>query len=121
VIRGLAVGDITSRDWWRVLFREAVQGLVLGSLLAVLGVLRVFLAGDGWGLASVIAPTILCIVMMGCIVGGMLPILLNRVGLDPATSSTPFIATLVDVFGIIIYLTLARALLGAALSHLPAP
>jgi magnesium transporter len=119
VIRGLAVGDIASRDWWRVLFREAVQGLVLGSLLATLGVLRVFIAGDGWGLATVIAPTILCIVMMGCIVGGMLPILLHRVGLDPATSSNPFIATLVDVFGIVIYLTLAQGLLGEALSHVP--
>jgi magnesium transporter len=119
VIRGLAVGDIASRDWWRVLFREAVQGLVLGSLLATLGVLRVFIAGDGWGLATVIAPTILCIVMMGCIVGGMLPILLNRVGLDPATSSNPFIATLVDVFGIVIYLTLAQGLLGQALTRVP--
>ncbi len=58
--------------------------------------------------------------MMGCIVGGMLPILLNRVGLDPATSSNPFIATLVDVFGIVIYLTLAQGLLGQALSRVPA-
>lgn len=120
VIRGLAVGDISSRDWWRVLFRETVQGFVLGALLAALGVLRVFMAGDGWELAIVIGPTILCIVMMGCIVGGMLPILLNRVGLDPATSSTPFIATLVDVFGIVIYLTLAQSLLGQAFSQLPA-
>src|SRR5688572_8319767 len=81
VIRGLAVGDITMRDWWRVLGREVIQGLVLGFLLALLGVIRVMLAGDGWGLASVIAPTIMCIVLMGCVVGGMLPILLHRVGL----------------------------------------
>jgi magnesium transporter len=116
VIRGLAVGDITTRDWWRVLTREIVQGLVLGGLLAILGVIRVMVAGDGWGLASVIAPTIMCIVLMGCVVGGMLPILLHRVGLDPATSSNPFIATLVDVFGIVIYLTMARMFLNQVLA-----
>ncbi len=119
VIRGLAVGDIGIRDWWRVLVREAIQGVVLGTLLATLGVLRVFMAGDGWALAEVIFPTILCIVLMGCTVGGMLPIILRRVGLDPATSSNPFIATLVDVFGIVIYMTLARLLLGEAMSRVP--
>ena len=72
-------------------------------------------AVDGWGLAAVIAPTIMCIVLMGCVVGGMLPILLHRVWLDPATSSNPFIATLVDVFGIVIYLSMARLLLSEAL------
>jgi len=116
VIRGLAVGDISVRDWWRVLGREIVQGLVLGLLLATLGVLRVFVAGDGLALAAVIAPTIMCIVIMGCVVGGMLPIVLHRVGLDPATSSNPFIATLVDVFGIVIYLSMARLLLAGALA-----
>jgi magnesium transporter len=116
VIRGLAVGDIAMRDWWRVLIRELVQGLVLGGLLATLGLIRVFVAGDGWGLAAVIGPTILFIVLMGCVVGGMLPILLHRVGLDPATSSNPFIATLVDVFGIVIYLSLARLLLGGVVA-----
>jgi magnesium transporter len=121
VIRGLAVGDISIRDWWRVLMREVVQGLVLGGLLATLGLIRVFVAGDGWALAAVIGPTILFIVLMGCVVGGMLPILLHRVGLDPATSSNPFIATLVDVFGIVIYLSMARALLGHAVAHAPVP
>jgi magnesium transporter len=116
VIRGLAVGDITIRDWWRVLARELLQGLVLGGLLATLGVIRVFIAGDGWGLAAVIAPTIMCIVVMGCVVGGMLPILLHRVGLDPATSSSPFISTLSDVFGIVIYLSIARLLMSQVLA-----
>jgi magnesium transporter len=77
-------------------------------------VIRVLLAGDGWSIALVVALTLLGIVLMGCVVGGMLPILLHRVGLDPATSSNPFIATLVDVFGILIYLTLAKVVLGAA-------
>jgi magnesium transporter len=115
VIRGLAVGDIQSRDWWRVLRREFIQGLVLGLILAALGVLRVAIAGDGTNFAVLIGFTILCIVMMGCVVGGMLPLLLNRVGLDPATSSNPFIATLVDVLGILIYLSAAQWLMAGML------
>jgi len=115
VIRGLAVGDIQSRDWWRVLRREFVQGLVLGLMLAGLGVIRVAIAGDGVNFAGLIAFTILCIVMMGCVVGGMLPLLLNRLGLDPATSSNPFIATLVDVLGILIYLRAAEWLMSGVL------
>ncbi|HEY8945761.1 MAG TPA: magnesium transporter [Polyangiaceae bacterium] len=120
VIRGLAVGDIHTRDWWRVLGRELVQGLVLGSLLAVLGIARALLSGDGTEFAALIAGTILGIVVMGCVVGGMLPILLHRLGIDPATSSNPFIATLVDVFGIVIYLTLAQWLMADVLATAPA-
>lgn len=115
VIRGLAVGSIRSRDWLRVLRREFAQGVVLGLMLAGLGVLRVLIAGDGTQFAFLIALTILCIVMMGCVVGGMLPLLLNRLGLDPATSSNPFIATLVDVLGIVIYLRAAEWLMSSAL------
>ncbi len=116
VIRGLAVGDIQSRDWWRVLQREFIQGVVLGAMLGALGVLRVAIAGDGMSFAFLIAFTILCIVVMGCVVGGMLPLLLSRLGLDPATSSNPFIATLVDVLGIVIYLRAAQWLLAGALA-----
>jgi magnesium transporter len=111
VIRGLAVGDIAARDWHRVFGRELAQGALLGLMLAVLGVLRVVLAGGSWPFAGLIALTIVAIVVMGCVVGGMMPLLLHRVGVDPATSSTPFIATVVDVLGILIYLTLARWLL----------
>jgi len=110
VIRGLAVGDIESRDWWRVLTREVAQGLVLGLMLASFGVLRVILAGDPTKMVGLVAITLVAIVVMGCVVGGMMPLLLHRVGIDPATSSTPFIATLVDVLGIVIYLGLAQAL-----------
>jgi len=111
VIRGLAVGDITTRDWHRVLAREMAQGITLGLVLAVFGVLRALIAGDGHQMAGVIALTIIGIVLMGCVVGGMMPLFLHRLGLDPATSSTPFIGTLVDVLGIIIYLGLSQLLL----------
>ncbi|MCC6213983.1 MAG: magnesium transporter [Polyangiaceae bacterium] len=113
VIRALATGDIEARDWHRVLLRELAQGLILGSMLAALGATRVLASGDGLELALVVAATLVCIVVMGCVVGGMMPLALSRLGLDPATSSTPFIATLVDVLGIVIYLGLATLLLEA--------
>lgn len=118
IIRGLAVGDIETRDWWRVLSRELTQGIVLGCLLGAVGALRVVMGGESPTFAILVASTLIFIVVMGCVVGGMMPILLNRLGLDPATSSTPFIATLVDVLGILIYLGLANWLLvqtGAAM------
>ena len=117
VIRGLAVGDIRGRDWWRVLAKELGQGVALGLLLAVLGLLRVLMGGGTMGFAWLIAGTIVAIVVMGCVVGAMMPLILNKAGADPATSSTPFIATLVDVFGILIYLSLARWLLAEALAR----
>lgn len=111
VIRGLAVGDIQSGDWWRVLLRELGQGLTLGLLLAAFGVLRVLLAGDGTAFAVLISFVIVSIVTAGCVIGAMLPLLLHRLGVDPATSSGPFIATLSDVVGIVVYLATARWLL----------
>jgi magnesium transporter len=121
VIRALAMGQIGKGDWWRVLLREIAQGLVLGAMLAVFGVARVLVAGDGVAVAAVIALTILGIVLMGCIVGSMMPILLSRARIDPATSSTPFIATLVDVLGIVIYLGLAQLLLLGASAAVSPP
>ncbi|MCA9644519.1 MAG: magnesium transporter [Myxococcales bacterium] len=111
VTRGLAVGDVHHRDWWRVLARELSQGLILGGTLGAVGALRVVVAGENSTFALLVAVTLVSIVVMGCVVGGMMPLLLSRIGLDPATSSTPFIATLVDVLGIMIYLGLARWLL----------
>lgn len=111
VIRGLAVGDIESADWWRVMTRETSQGLLLGLCLATVGVARAFLSGDPIEMAGLVAVTIIVIVVMGCLVGGLMPLLLHRLGVDPATSSTPFIATLVDVLGIAVYLGLARLVL----------
>lgn len=114
IIRGLAVGEIESKDWGRVLLRELVQGLALGSSLAALGVARAWFGGDGLEMATLIGTTIVAIVTLGCITGAMMPLLLHRLGLDPATSSTPFIATLVDVLGIVVYLTLSLWLLSEA-------
>lgn len=114
VIRALAVGEVTLGDWWRVMRREIVCGLMLGGALAAIGFLRIY----GWSLVNVgtygeypfllactVAAALVGIVLWGTLVGSMLPILLKRLGADPATSSTPFVATLVDVTGLVIYFT----------------
>ena len=120
IIRGMAVGEIGLRDWYRVMVREMVQGLLLGLVLALIGVVRVMLWGDGLSFAVLIGVSLVAISVMGCTVGGMLPLFIRRLGLDPATSSAPFIASLVDVFGILIYFSFARVLLAnviAAAGH----
>jgi magnesium transporter len=111
IIRGLAVGEVKLSDWPRVMARELGQGLVLGLILATVGMLRVLMWGDGPLFAILVGSTLISIVIMGCVVGSMLPLALRRVGFDPATSSTPFIASLVDVLGIIIYFNLAQLIL----------
>jgi magnesium transporter len=108
IIRGLAVGDIKTNDWGRVFRRELGQGLVLGLMLASIGMVRVAMWGDGRGFMFTIGATLIAIPLMGCTVGSMLPLFLRRVGVDPATSSTPFIATLIDVLGIIVYFNVAN-------------
>jgi magnesium transporter len=119
MIRGLAVGNVRSGDWARVLGREVLQGVVLGVLLSGVAVGRAFMEGDSPQFALLIGLTVVCIVVMGCIAGAMTPLALHRAKVDPATSSTPFISTMVDVLGIVIYLTLAQLLLGAALRGAP--
>jgi magnesium transporter len=119
MIRGLAVGNVKTGDWARVLSREVLQGLVLGVLLAGVGVGRALLEGAGLQFTLLIGITIVCIVVMGCVAGAMTPLALHRAKVDPATSSTPFISTMVDVLGIVIYLSLAQVLLGAALHAAP--
>ena len=111
IIRGLAVGEVKPADWWRIIGRELGQGIVLGVVLASVGMARAFMWGDGIRFAMVVGVTLVGIVVMGCVVGSMLPLALRRVGFDPATSSTPFIASLVDVLGIIIYFNVAQLLL----------
>jgi magnesium transporter len=109
VIRGLAVGEIKLKDWWRVLVREAGMGLVLGVIVAVIAFGRVLMYPDQHlPFAITVAITVIGIVLAGCTVGAMLPILMKRMGVDPATSSTPFIASLVDTLGVIIYATVAQ-------------
>jgi magnesium transporter len=104
-------------DWYRVLVREMVQGVVLGLILALVGAVRVLLWGDGWNFAVLIGAALVAISIMGCTIGGMLPLMIKRVGLDPATSSTPFIASLVDVFGILIYFGLAQVILARVIAQ----
>jgi magnesium transporter len=104
VIRGLALGEIKLTDWWRILMRETVMGFILGCLIATIAMGRVMMYPDQTFLfALTVGLTVLAIILAGCTVGSMLPIVMKRVGIDPATSSTPFIASLVDTLGVIIY------------------
>lgn len=117
IIRGMAVGEIKLRDWWRIFIREAAMGLVLGVGLAVVGFGRVLMYPEQHSdFALTVALTLVGIVMTGCTVGAMLPIILKRVGMDPATSSTPFIASLVDVLGIVIFVHIAKIVMSAVLA-----
>jgi magnesium transporter len=112
VIRGLAVGELRPGDWWRILIREATMGLVLGALLGTIGFFRVLMYADQHvDFAATVGVTLVGIVMTGCTVGSMLPLGLKRLGIDPATSSTPFIASLVDVLGIIIFVHVAKVIM----------
>ena len=119
IIRALAVGDIQARDWWRVLLKELAQGIALGGMLALVGVGRVALAGADGKMMLVIGMAIVGIVTLGCVIGSMMPLVLHRIGVDPATSSTPFIATLIDVTGLILYLSLARWIMADILANAP--
>ena len=119
IIRALAMGDITTQEWWRIFRRECSVGLILGSLLAVIGFVRVAvwsqftnLYGPHWELVGlVVAITLLGVVLWGNLVGSLFPLLLKRLGLDPATSSAPFVATVVDVTGLVIYFSIASIFL----------
>lgn len=119
VVRAMALGELAARDWWRVLWREIVTGITLGLVVGVIGFLRVTTgAGLGendqslWlGLSLTVSMALVMVVLWGTLVGSMLPFMLDRIGLDPATSSTPFVATIVDVTGLVIYLTLAAHIL----------
>jgi magnesium transporter len=119
VIRAMALGEVTVADWWRVLRREILFGLALGAVLAAIGFLRVGLGeslgggyGPDWQMVGVAVGTALvCVVLWGVSIGSMLPFVLSRLGADPATSSAPFVTTVVDVTGLIIYFTVATLIL----------
>ena len=117
IIRGMAVGEIKLRDWWRILVRELGDGpRARARPRASSASLRVLMYREQHvDFALTVAITLVGIVMTGCTVGSMLPILLKRIGLDPATSSTPFIASLVDVLGIIIFVTMAKIVMASVL------
>ncbi len=111
ITRALAVGDVDLRDAFRVLRREFGQGVVLGACLGTLGFVRALMWGTPSGMAAVVALTLVLVVIVGAVVGSMLPLFFQRVNVDPAVASSPFVASLVDVTGIIVYFTIARQLL----------
>jgi magnesium transporter len=125
MIRAMALGEVTLRDWWRVMGREVQAGLALGTILGAIGVLRVgawaiigeqYLHrqpyGPHWPLvAMTVGISLVGVVIWGTLSGSMLPFLLRRIGADPATSSAPFVATLVDVTGLIIYFSIALVIM----------
>ena len=122
IIRGLAVGEIKMKEWPRVLVREIAMGAVLGIGLALVGIVRVLMTPEGdIKFALTVGVTLVGIVMTGCTAGSMLPIILKRLGLDPATSSTPFIASLVDVLGVIIFVYAAKLVMQSVLAGAGVP
>src|SRR6476661_2954482 len=116
IIQAMAVGEIDLRDWWRGMRREILSGLLLGSVLGIIGFFRIFvwnsinpnLYGVHWMLVGItVGFALLGVVLWGTLCGSMLPMALKRLGADPAVSSAPFVATLVDVTGLIIYFSVA--------------
>jgi magnesium transporter len=123
VIRALALGEVTLRDWWRIMRREIFSGLTLGSILGCIGFLRIAawsafsdFYGPHWmQIAITVGLTLIGIVLWGTLAGSMLPLILQRLGFDPASSSAPFVATLVDVTGLVIYFSVAAVILRGTL------
>jgi len=123
VIRAMALGEVRIRDWWRVARREILTGLALGLVLGFIGLVRILVwqaVGQVYGVhyllvALTVAGSLVGVVMFGTLAGSMLPFVLRRLGADPASASAPFVATLVDVTGLVIYFTVARVLLGGTL------
>jgi magnesium transporter len=124
VIRALALRELRLKDWWRVIAREIPTGLVLGGILAIIGIVRIvtwqklgiYNYGDHWILvAATVAAALVGIVTFGSVAGSTLPFILKRLGFDPASASAPFVATLVDVSGLVIYFSIALVILRGTL------
>ncbi|WP_291912583.1 magnesium transporter [Chitinophaga sp. CB10] len=119
IIQAMALGEITLSDWWRVMRRELISGVLLGSVLGVIGFTRILLwnslfhtYGDHTVLIGfTVGLSLIGVVLWGTLSGSMLPLILKKLGADPATSSAPFVATLVDVTGLLIYFTVAYTLM----------
>ncbi|WP_018898849.1 magnesium transporter [Rhizobium sp. 2MFCol3.1] len=124
IIRALALGELKLSDWWRVLLRELPTGIVLGSILGAVGFARIILwqniglydYGEHWILVGfTIFAALIGIVTFGSVAGSMLPFVLQKLRLDPASASAPFVATLVDVTGLVIYFSVALLILSGTL------
>lgn len=115
IIRAMALGEVGIQDWWKIMRREIISGLALGLILGIIGFTRIYawsfftnVYGPHWfGIGLTVGFSLVGVVLWGCLAGSMLPLLLKRLGADPAVSSAPFIATLVDVTGLILYFSLA--------------
>jgi magnesium transporter len=123
ITRALALGEVRLSDWWRVMRREVASGTLLGLVLGALGAARIAVwavafgaYGESWPLVALtVGVSLVGVVLWGSLSGSLLPLLLKRLGADPATSSAPFIATIVDVTGIIIFFTIATLILTGTL------
>ncbi len=123
IIRAMALGEIHLADWWRVMRREFLTGLLLGGILGIIGFMRIAIwsmfsniYGAHWLLiAATVGFSLVGVVLWGSLSGSMLPLVLKRFGADPATSSAPFVATLVDVTGLVIYFSVAVVILSDVL------
>lgn len=123
IIRAMALGEVEIRDWWRISRRELAAGLALGVILAAIGLLRIL----GWQflfhtygdqylrIGLTVAASLIGVVAWGTLCGSMLPFIIRRFGFDPASASAPFVATLVDVFGLVIYFNVAQLILSGTL------
>ena len=124
IIRSLALGELKLRNWWYVMRKEMFSGLMLGTILGIIGFTRIFIwqkagfydYGEYWlWVGASVSVSLVLIVLWGTLSGSMIPLLLKKIGLDPATASAPFVATLVDVTGLIIYFTVAAMFLSGKL------
>ncbi|HZP42559.1 MAG TPA: magnesium transporter [Candidatus Binatia bacterium] len=123
VIRAMALGEVKLRDWWRVIRRELGSGLALGSILAAIGFVRILAwvvlfhayGAHYWLVAFTVAGSLVGVVTFGTLAGSLLPFVLRRLGFDPASACAPFVATLVDVTGLVIYFSVASVILRGAL------
>ncbi|MDQ0108188.1 magnesium transporter [Chitinophaga terrae (ex Kim and Jung 2007)] len=119
IIQAMALGEITVTDWWRVMRREIISGILLGSILGLIGFIRILLWNSlfhTYGehtvlIGATVGISLIGVVLWGTLSGSMLPLILKKCGADPATSSAPFVATLVDVTGLLIYFTVAYSLM----------
>lgn len=124
IIRAFALGELKLKNWWYVMRKEVFSGILLGSILGIIGFIRIFIwqetglydYGEYWlWIALSVSVSLLFIVLWGTLSGSMIPFILKKIGLDPATASAPFVATLVDVTGLIIYFSVAATFLSGKL------
>lgn len=123
IVRAMAIGEITISDWWRIMRREIFSGFLLGGIIGVMGFATVATFATfteayahNWVLLAItVSLSLLTVVLWGTLTGSMLPLVLKRFGADPATSSAPFVATIIDVTGLIIYFSIAVLLLSGTL------